>query len=110
MIMSKKLTLNLEHSKYVWFILLFIQIHKFLKIVIIVIYDSSDSNHSSKCTVYVVVAFTRKEERKQQRQQAKQTHNLLMNNIVFVCESYSFYDSYKFRIIESWNQQHHKYC
>ena len=40
------------------------QIHKFRKVLIILINDSSESNHSSKYTFLVVVAFTRKEETK----------------------------------------------
>ena len=39
----------------------------------------------------IVVAYTKKEER--QRQQAKQTHNLLVNIVVWVLESYLYYDS-----------------
>ena len=54
---------------------------------IILINDSNDLNHSSKFTVLVVAAFTKKEERKRQRQKAKQTHNLLLSIVVFVCES-----------------------
>ena len=60
---------------------------EFRKILIILINFSSDSNHSSTFTVLVVGAFTNKEEGKRQRQQAKQTHNLIQNIVVFVCES-----------------------
>ena len=54
--------------------------------------NSNYSNHLLKFTILVVVAFTKKEERKRQRQrqQAKQTLNLLLSIIVFVCESYLF--------------------
>ena len=62
--------------------------YKFRKIFIILINESSDSNHSSKFKVLVVVAFTKKEEGKRQRQQAKQTHNLRLSIVAFVCESY----------------------
>ena len=43
------------------------QIHKFRKILIILINDSSDSNRSLIFTVFVVVAFTKKKGRKRQR-------------------------------------------
>ena len=55
---------DIEHSKYVWFICLLMQIHTFRKILLILINDSSDSNHSLKITVFVVVAFTKKKEEK----------------------------------------------
>ena len=57
----------------------------------------------------VVAAFTKKEERTSQRQQVKQTHNLLLSVVVFVCVSYIFCDSCKYRFMESRNQQHHAY-
>ena len=81
--------------------------HEFRKILI---NDSNDSNHSLKFTVLVVAAFAKKEERKRQRQQAKQTHNLLLGIVVFVCDSYLFCDSCKCRFMKSRNQQHHAYC
>ena len=71
--------------------------------------DSSDSNHSLTFTVLVFAAFTEKEERERQRQQAKETHNLLLTIVVFVCESYSFYDSCIHQFMENRNQQHHAY-
>ena len=62
--MSTTLTSNvIAHSEYVRFIRLLIQIHKFRKILIIFINDSSDSNQST-FAVLVVDAFTKKEERK----------------------------------------------
>ena len=76
--------IKLEHSKYVWFIRLLIQIHEFRKLLIILINGSNDLNHPSKFTVLVVFAFTKKEERKRQMQQTKQIHNLLQSIVVFV--------------------------
>ena len=81
------------------------QIHKKIrKILIILINDSSDSNHSLKFTFLVIVAFVKKEERQRQRQQAKQTHNLLLSFVVFLCESYLFCGSYECRFMDSRNQ------
>ena len=84
MSLSSTLTSNLLHSKYVSFISLLIEIHKFIQILI---NDSSDSNHSSTFTVLVVATFTKKEEIKTQIQQAKPTHNILLSIAVFVYES-----------------------
>ena len=85
------LTSNSYHSKYVWFIWLLIQFHKFRKILIILINVSSGSKYSSTFTVLVVVAFTKEEERKRQRQQAKETPNPLVS------------DYYKWWVMESRN-------
>ena len=94
------------HSKYVWFICQLIQIHKFRKILIILIKDSSYSIHLSKFTA---LAY---KTRRRQRQQAKQTHNLLLSIVVVVFgrESYLFCDSCKCWVKESRNQRHLGYC
>ena len=79
----------------------FINLEKYLN-------DSRDSHHSSTFAFLVVVAFTNKEERK--RQQAKPTHELLLNTVVFVCESHLLCDSGKCRLVGSRNQEHYGYC
>ena len=68
---------------------------------------SSDTNHSSKFIVVVVVAFVKKEklhtQAKKTEQQAEQTHNLLINILVFVCDSYLFCASCIYWVMESRN-------
>ena len=60
------------------------QIHKFRKILIKLITDSSDSNHPLK---FFVIVILKTKERYRRRQQSKQTHNLLVSFTVFVHES-----------------------
>ena len=80
------------------------------KVIIILINGSSDSNPLSTFTVLVVAALTKREARKRQRQEAKQAHNLLLNMLEFVCESYIFYASCMCRFMKSRNQQYYAYC
>ena len=53
--MNTTLTSNSYHSKYVSFICLHVQIHRFRKILIMLINDSCGSKHSLKFIVLVVV-------------------------------------------------------
>ena len=48
--------------------------------------------------------------KKKKASKAKPAHDLLVSTVVFVSESYLFYDSCKCGVNESRNQQHHAYC
>ena len=98
-------TSNSWHWKYVWFTRLLIQIHKFIKMLIILINDSSDSNHSSTFSVFFIAVFTKKGKRKSSK------HS---KHIIFYCELYILCDYRKkiicngeihFKINGCWNEQ-----
>ena len=88
MSLSTTLTSNIWHSKYVWFIRLLILVHKFRKIFIILINDSSDSNHSSKFSVLVIFSF---KIRSKKKTKTASIFCLLLSIVVFVRESYTYF-------------------
>ena len=90
--MHTMLPSNSYHSKCVWFISLHIQIHNLRKI----LKNTYKWFQRFELFIKIYIYNKRKKARKQKRQrkQAEQTHNLLLNILMFVCESYLFCDSW----------------
>ena len=59
---------------------------------------------------YLLHLQKRRKKKTKTKTAKKQTHNLLLSIVAFVCESYLFCASCKCQFMESRNQQQYAYC